>query len=89
MKNKIGSELSMNVIIIAAIALLILVILAVFIFRSGEGIGKGTSCESLNGKCTSSCDGLEGVWAPNPALKSTCPTEGDLCCQKIVGSDNP
>lgn len=41
-------DLSMGVIIGAAIALLILVIISVMIFRTGGSLTKGTSCESLN-----------------------------------------
>ncbi|MCF7798754.1 hypothetical protein K9M74_02520 [Candidatus Woesearchaeota archaeon] len=50
-KNKKGSELSMNVIIIAAIAVLVLVILAMFVFKSGNNIEKSTGCFAMNGMC--------------------------------------
>ena len=49
--NKKGSELSMNVIIIAAIAVLVLVILAMFIFKSGRNIEASTGCSAMQGEC--------------------------------------
>ncbi len=49
--NKKGSELSMNLIIIAAIAVLILVILTVFVLRSSGNLDKSTGCSAMNGKC--------------------------------------
>jgi hypothetical protein len=54
-------ELSMEVIIIAAIALLVLVILSVLIIRSAGNVDSATKCASpsTNGICTpkdSSCD---------------------------------
>ncbi|RJQ17586.1 hypothetical protein C4573_01250 [Candidatus Woesearchaeota archaeon] len=54
--TKKGVELSVNVIIIAAIALIVLVLLAFLVLRSGGGISKGTSCESIGGSCKDSCD---------------------------------
>ena len=46
---KRGQGISMNVIIIAAIALLVLVILSVLILRAGGQIGEGTSCMGIEG----------------------------------------
>lgn len=75
-------ELSMEVIIIAAIALLVLVILSVLIIRSGGTVAGGTGCESasIQGKCTakeSACD--EGYI---PGVNS-CSGEGMKCCIPI------
>jgi len=77
-------EISMEVIIIAAIALLVLVILAVLIVRAGGGIGRGTSCESVaqGAQCTDSCEYLEG-YAPST---HSCP-EGQVCCIPILAND--
>ena len=50
-KSKKGSELSMNVIIIAAIAVLILVILAVFIIKATSNVDKATGCTTIGGSC--------------------------------------
>ena len=84
--NKQGAELSMNVIIIAAIALLVLVILAVLIFGAGDSVNKGTSCEELfankDGQCESSCgDGK----TYNPAGKCS---DGLRCCVDLFGNEN-
>jgi len=80
MMNKKAQGLSMNVIIIAAIALLVLVILAVLIFKSGGDIQKGTSCESLHGTCQSSglgCDTGAGE-IQNPGGR--CSGQDMICC---------
>ncbi len=45
------AELSVNLIVIAAIALLILVILSVLIFGTGGRITTGTGCEGVGGQC--------------------------------------
>ena len=47
-------ELSMEVIIIAAIALLVLVILSVLIIRAGGNVGQ--ECRNIGGQC------IEGDW---------------------------
>ena len=75
--NKKGSEMSMNVIIIAAIALLILVILAMFIFRSGRGIEDSTNCQAMNGHCMPIC--LEDHPVPYPLGDDSC-SAGKKCC---------
>jgi len=79
-------ELSINIIIVAAIALLILVIIAVLLFRSGGDINQGTqTCEGIGGQCMGSCADLatgDGtVWAPNPS--KACTNEGDICCMPL------
>jgi hypothetical protein len=54
--NKKGVELSMNLIIIAAIGLLILVILAVLVINAGGKTVTGMkSCNVLGGTCEASC----------------------------------
>ncbi|MCA9477610.1 MAG: hypothetical protein KC535_00500 [Nanoarchaeota archaeon] len=78
MNSKKGADLSMNVIIIAAIALLVLVILAVLLFQSGGRVTEGTSCTGYGGTC--SPEGLkpEGNYIRNPAFDSSCGT-GQQC----------
>lgn len=49
--NKKGVELSVNVIIIAAISLIVLVLLAFLVLRGGGGLSTGTTCEALGGIC--------------------------------------
>lgn len=78
LNNKKGSDLSMNVIIIAAIALLVLVILAVLLFRSGGQVSAGTQCEGFGGVCDT-----KGIDKPgyirNPAFDSGCSSSGQVC----------
>lgn len=79
-------DLSINIIIVAAIALLILVIISVLIFRSGGNIRDNTeSCTAVGGVCDSACDLVAndrgGVWIPNPSR--ICPNQGDICCTKV------
>jgi len=51
--NKKG-DLSINIIVIAAIAMLVLVIISVLLFRSGGLINRGTNCEGVGGVCVDS-----------------------------------
>lgn len=87
--NKKGTELSMNVIIIAAIAILVLVILAVFVFRTGNQVDKGTGCESLGGKCMPApCGSTNPTYKiHNVALDGTCSVDVYQCCMSL-GSSN-
>ena len=71
--NKKGSELSMNVIIIAAIGVLILVILAMFIFRTGRNVEVSTGCSAMQGVCYPG-DGVHTI--PYPPGDVECGTSG-------------
>lgn len=78
--EKKGVELSVNVIIIAAISLIVLVLLAFLVIRAGGGVTKGTQCESLGGHCRIDCN--QGEWF-DPS--KSCATEGEVigeekCC---------
>jgi len=53
---KKGESISMNLIIIAAIALLVLVVLAVMIMKSGNSLGRAGACEGAGGACKESCN---------------------------------
>ena len=72
-------ELSMEVIIIAAIALLVLVILSVLILRSGVSVSDGTGCESgsVQGKCTAKDTPCETGYIPGV---NTCSGTDMKCC---------
>jgi hypothetical protein len=78
--DKKGTELSMNVIIIAAIAILVLVILAMFVFRSSDRVDKGTGCTSLQGSCQPMCGGEYPIH--NVGFDGSCGT-GQICCMPI------
>ena len=76
---KKAQGISMNVIIIAAIALLVLVILSViFIGRMGRFGTETGSCTSQGGSCTSD------PFCPSGAIQRdlTCP-EGQICCISV------
>jgi hypothetical protein len=75
--NKRG-ELSMEVIIIAAIALLVLVILAVLIIRSGGTVASGTSCTSpsIGGECVPKGSSCSEGYIPG----SNACGQDEMCC---------
>ncbi|MFH1649452.1 MAG: hypothetical protein ABIA93_02800 [Candidatus Woesearchaeota archaeon] len=78
MNNK-GQGISMNVIIIAAIALLVLVILSVLLLRSGGNLGTRTNNECSNtagAKCVATMAECPGGVTDNG---KTC-TVGLFCC---------
>ncbi len=76
MKKK-GVELSMNVIIIAAIGLLVLVILAVLVINKFVDVDKAdNACNIKGGTCEPACTGEtipEGVCAENL-----------ICCKRFT-----
>ena len=76
-KNKRGQGLSINVIIIAAIALLVLIVLAVLVARSGGHVSDGTKCIEKGGLCKT-------TFCPGNQVSGTnlCPTE-QTCCNII------
>ena len=74
-------ELSMEVIIIAAIALLVLVILSVLLLRNGTLFSSGTSCEGVGGSCQPGTDATacgDGAHKSSNACSS-----GYVCCIPI------
>lgn len=89
--NKRGAEISLNVIIVAAIALLVLVILSV-IFMGRMGIftkqSAGTEyCKvTLNGECAGLGFDNKPIkcedFIPGTTRIGTCDA-GDYCCKKI------
>ena len=76
--NKKGAELSMNVIIIAAIGLLVLVILAILVINSAGKTNTGIDCISKGGICKTDC----GTMGANPN-GGTCSTSGQTCCAVV------
>lgn len=75
--SKKGQGLSINVIIIAAIALLVLIVLAVLIARSGGHVSDGTRCIEKGGLCKT-------TFCPNNQVPGIdlC-TDGQTCCSVI------
>lgn len=87
--NKKAQGLSINVIILAAIALLVLIILAVLLLRAGNTTNEGTGCTGAGGQCWSTCDDAQstegGLWTHNvgnDGTKGGC-AEGEQCCLQI------
>ena len=72
-------DLSINIIIIAAIALLVLIILAVLILRTGNRVDVGTSCNALGGSCEEECDLTAGYFVDSGG---SCPQE-QVCCRRL------
>lgn len=84
--NKKGVELSMNVIIIAAIGLLVLVILAVLVINSTSKLpGTVAACNVKGGACVASCPADRII----PAAEGKCDTTGQVCCKQFVVSTTP
>ena len=84
--SKKAQGLSMNVIIIAAIALLVLIILAVLILRAGRGVTEGTGCEGVGGRCEDDCADLDGLYVkniPNSGRAGGC-QEDEMCCVPLL-----
>ena len=91
--NKKGVEISMNVIIVAAIGLLVLVVLSViFLGRIGgeEGFaGQVGKCEVQGGKCAPECGnadyGTSAFKTKNPLISCPDDTAGDkqVCCLPV------
>ncbi|MBC8494988.1 hypothetical protein H8D36_02440 [archaeon] len=77
--NKKGQGLSINVIIIAAIALLVLIILAILVARSGTHVSDGTKCFTEGGVCKETCDSNKRVQGVN-----LCGDDGTkFCCSPV------
>lgn len=79
--NKKAQGISLNVVVIAAIALLVLIVLAViFMVRLGIFSGTSAECAGQGGKCLSSCNQAPYT-APYSAAK--CSDSTKICC--VVG----
>jgi hypothetical protein len=71
-------ELSMEVIIVAAIALLVLVILSVLLLNKGKDVNTGTGCQSpsIGGICMDAGGQCDEGYVPG---SNTC-AKGQFCC---------
>ena len=85
--NKKAQGISIEVIIIVAIALLVLVILAViFVGKLGVFGVKVGECTNKGGKCTVNACGAAGTDAadyPTP-IDWACTAAGEHCCIKVA-----
>jgi len=76
-----GVELSMNVIIIAALGLLVLILLAIFLMNAFGKTNTATKCDAMGGHCQAgiSCTGDYPILSP-----WTC-SANQVCCTKLGG----
>jgi hypothetical protein len=72
--NKKAQGLSLNVVVIAAIALLVLVVLGVIFLRGAGNFEDGSQCIKAGGLCSESC---EAGFEPNSDHECK---EGKICC---------
>ena len=80
--NRKGTELSMNVIIIAAISLVIMVLLIMLVMNSFTNVGEANKCSSLDGGiCIMSDMSCSDVGPGYVRFYKSCP-EGQICCAK-------
>ncbi|MBI5391084.1 hypothetical protein HZB02_06370 [Candidatus Woesearchaeota archaeon] len=86
---KKGQELSMTVIVIAAIALIVLVILAaIFIGRAGK---TAVGVDSCKGRCVASSDECAGQYervTNDPCYDSSSKKTDQLCCLGVDVGNN-
>jgi hypothetical protein len=76
-------DLSINIIIVAAIALLILVIIAVLLFRNVAN-PLSDNCMASGGKCVESCEDLNtdtDTYTQHSSAK--CGNRPEVCCVRI------
>jgi hypothetical protein len=83
--NKKGVELSMNLIIIAAIGLLVLVILAVLVIGSANKTNEGLkSCNVQLGICQrDQCSSPDDIIPASTNGKALCTTSKPYCCKVV------
>mgnify|MGYP006995560497 CR=1 FL=1 len=72
MMSKKGQGISINTIIIAAIALLVLIVLAFLVANAGQEAHEGTSCTYAGGTCKDSCDTAYRIADGNCAAGTCC-----------------
>lgn len=82
--NKKGVEMSMNVIIIAAIGLLILLILAflvvTYVNRTDQGLKSCTA--QYGGTCQSACENFD----QQVSERTDCEKTGKVCCKVFTAT---
>ncbi len=85
--DKKAVELSVNVIIIAAISLIVLVLLAFLVLKSGIGISQGTQCEQLGGTCsqTKDCGDYARYDITKVCSKEQAEAGYEYCCMPLGG----
>lgn len=81
---KKGQGISMNVIIVAAIALLVLVVLSIIFLGKSETFGRETAaCENKGGQCESGSCGADQDEYNTPYPGWRCEVEDEVCCIRL------
>ena len=94
MKNKKAAELSINVIIVAVIALLVLSVVVFIFYDQIKKVAQGFTetrektkiCNvGLFGdqKCVKESDGCKSIGQDWQEVSANCEAEGEICCEKI------
>lgn len=88
--NKKG-DLSINIIVVAAIAMIILVVISVLVFRTGGDLNKSRSCDgipgavcidpALDGSCREYGEYMGQSYSRNPT--ASCAVKEEICCVQI------
>ena len=86
MKYKKASDLSINVIIITAIALLVLAVLAYLLLGAADRGADGTKCAGVGGVCQSECSGTDYP-VHNAPFDGDCPGDQN-CCMRFGTGNN-
>ena len=97
MKKHKGQTLSINTIVIAAIALVVLIVLIfIFVNRSNILVDTVENCIANNGECAvpkeKGGDGCAGIGAPHPTIEckdNSANPDATLCCIKVGGEEEP
>ncbi|RMF05008.1 hypothetical protein D6764_05830 [Candidatus Woesearchaeota archaeon] len=84
MMKKKGFELSMNVIIVAAIALIVLVVVILIFTGKVKSVNKDLdSCTSKGGMCEPNHGGLQPCGPDKAPVTATCP-DNQVCCISLL-----
>jgi len=87
--SKRAQGISINVIVIAALALLVLVVLAmIFTGKLGGWTKAQNECSSNGGLCVSDASQCTGENA-QVMSRYTCPNAGEVCCLTLEGVQEP
>lgn len=89
----IRGALSINVVVVAAIAMIVLVILSFLVFDAGDTIISSTSCEGLDNNqcfdgyqnCNAVSQANSGEWTSSNA---ECSEPAEICCTQVGEVDD-
>jgi len=79
-----GNELSVNTMIMMALAIMVLLLGAYFLIRAAVGTNNGTDCEKQGGQCLTKC--TDELPVPGPY---SCADKAAKCCIDVGGLGVP